>query len=103
MVLHGKQLWPTLGGLCVPCCCQVLELKSADTGGIKAATALVSGPGAFGQLRWESGVHRVTMVPGNEKQGKMQTGTAVVVAMPEASEVRDSAGCLPCTAGLGPQ
>jgi protein subunit release factor A len=28
------------------------------------------------------------MVPGNEKQGKMQTGTAVVVAMPEASEVR---------------
>jgi peptide chain release factor 1 len=66
----------------------VLESKAADTGGIKYATALVSGAGAFGQLRWESGVHRVTMVPGNEKQGKMQTGTAVVVAMPEASEVR---------------
>jgi peptide chain release factor 1 len=74
-----------------------LELKSADTGGIKAATALVSGAGAFGQLRWESGVHRVTMVPDNDKQGRMQTGTAVVIAMPEASEVRGSAACISCS------
>lgn len=71
----------------IVCCLQVLEHKTADTGGIKYATALVSGPGVFGQLRWESGVHRVTMVPANEKAGKMQTGTAVVIALPEASEV----------------
>lgn len=68
---------------------EVLESKSGDSGGIKSATALVSGPGAFGQLRWESGVHRVTMVPSNS-QGKMQTGTTVVIALPEASEVEVS-------------
>ncbi|WIA22515.1 hypothetical protein OEZ85_000957 [Tetradesmus obliquus] len=67
----------------------VLESKSGDSGGIKSATALISGPGAFGQLRWESGVHRVTMVPSNS-QGKMQTGTTVVIALPEASEVEVS-------------
>ncbi|WIA22516.1 hypothetical protein OEZ86_009510 [Tetradesmus obliquus] len=68
---------------------EVLESKSGDSGGIKSATALISGPGAFGQLRWESGVHRVTMVPSNS-QGKMQTGTTVVIALPEASEVEVS-------------
>lgn len=60
-----------------------------ETGGIKSATAVVSGPGAFGALRWEAGVHRVTMVPGNDKNGRMQTGTAVVVVLPEASDVRE--------------
>jgi len=34
---------------------QVLESDSTDLGGIKSATALVSGAGVFGHLRWESG------------------------------------------------
>jgi hypothetical protein len=66
---------------------QVLESKGTDLGGIKSATALVSGSGVFGQFRWESGVHRATMVPDNDKFGRMQTGTAVVIALPEVSEV----------------
>eukprot|EP00775_Hariotina_reticulata_P008267 gene8267-8455_t len=66
---------------------EVLESKGTELGGIKSATALVSGTGVFGQLRWESGVHRATMVPENDKFGRMQTGTAVVVALPEVSEI----------------
>lgn len=66
---------------------QVLESKAGEIGGLKYATALVSGHGVFKQLRWESGVHRVTMVPPNDKAGRMQTGTAAVVALPEASDV----------------
>lgn len=82
------------------CGLQVVESKATDLGGIKAATALVSGRGVFGQLRWECGVHRATMVPPNDKAGRMQTGTAVVIAMPEASEVRlvlrrGVVGCVP--------
>lgn len=66
---------------------QVLDSKATDLGGVKQATAMISGPGAFGQLRWESGVHRATKVPDNDKHGRMQTGTAVVIVLPEASEV----------------
>jgi peptide chain release factor 1 len=65
---------------------QVLDSKPTDLGGIKSATAMISGHGAFGELRWESGVHRATMVPGNDKHGRMQTGTAVVIALPEAPD-----------------
>ena len=74
----------------------MLETKSTDLGGIKSATAVVSGPGAFGQLRWENGVHRATMVPDNDKHGRMQTGTAVVIAMPEASDVSVCTTCAVC-------
>jgi len=78
---------PSLSLSPIPGPLQVLEAKPTDTGGIKTATAVVSGPGAFGQLRWESGVHRATMVPDNDKHGRMQTGTAVVIVLPEASDV----------------
>lgn len=69
-----------------PSLMQVLDSKPTDLGGIKSATAMISGHGAFGELRWESGVHRATMVPGNDKHGRMQTGTAVVIALPEAPD-----------------
>ncbi|KAI8473338.1 MAG: peptide chain release factor 1 [Monoraphidium minutum] len=65
------------------------ELLSAaynDHGGVKAADAMVTGPGAFGRLRWESGVHRAQAVPFTEKTGKVQTGTATVAVLAEASE-----------------
>lgn len=65
----------------------MLDSRPGELGGLRSATALVAGPGAFGALRWESGVHRVTMVPDNDRHGRMQTGTAAVVALPEASEV----------------
>ena len=45
------------------------------------------GEGAFGKLRWESGVHRVQRVPVTENQGRIHTSAATVAVLPEAEEV----------------
>jgi len=56
-------------------------------GGIKEAIFKVNGDGAFGVLRWESGVHRVQRVPATESQGRIHTSAATVAVLPEAEEV----------------
>jgi peptide chain release factor 1 len=65
---------------------EVLSLSQTDGGGIKEVAASVSGKGAFGQLRYESGVHRVQRVPVTEAQGRIHTSTATVAVLPEAEE-----------------
>ena len=45
------------------------------------------GDGAFGVMRWESGVHRVQRVPATENQGRIHTSAATVAVLPEAEEV----------------
>src|SRR5690606_15040323 len=47
----------------------------------------VMGDGAFGTLRWESGVHRVQRVPVTESGGRIHTSAATVAVLPEAEEV----------------
>src|SRR5690606_27430322 len=47
----------------------------------------VMGDGAFGALRWESGVHRVQRVPVTESGGRIHTSAATVAVLPEAEEV----------------
>jgi peptide chain release factor 1 len=47
----------------------------------------VTEPGAYGILKYESGVHRVQRVPATESQGRIHTSAATVVVMPEAEEV----------------
>jgi peptide chain release factor 1 len=56
-------------------------------GGVKEAVFKVSGAGAFGAMRWESGVHRVQRVPATETQGRIHTSAATVAILPEAEEV----------------
>src|SRR5690606_16154544 len=56
-------------------------------GGVKEAIFLVRGPGAYGELRYESGVHRVQRVPATESQGRIHTSAATVAVLPEAEEV----------------
>ena len=56
-------------------------------GGVKEAVFKVIGDGAFGVLRWESGVHRVQRVPATESQGRIHTSAATVAVLPEAEEV----------------
>jgi len=60
-----------------------------DTGlkGIKEAVVEVHGRGAFGLLRFESGVHRVQRVPVTESSGRIHTSTATVAVLPEADDV----------------
>jgi len=60
--------------------------KDNSIGGLKDFTVTVSGPDAYGTLKYEAGVHRVQRVPKTEKQGRVHTSAATVVVMPEIEE-----------------
>jgi peptide chain release factor 1 len=64
-----------------------MSWSDGTLGGIKEAIFKVRGDGAFGVLRWESGVHRVQRVPATESQGRIHTSAATVAVLPEAEEV----------------
>jgi len=64
-----------------------LSLSDGTLGGLKEAVIKIDGPGVFGALRWESGVHRVQRVPATESQGRIHTSAATVAVLPEAEEV----------------
>lgn len=65
----------------------VLELSENDLGGMKEASAEISGVNVFSRLKFESGVHRVQRVPETETQGRIHTSAATVAVLPEAEEV----------------
>ena len=65
----------------------VVDLNETELGGIKEAIVNISGKGAYGRLKYESGVHRVQRVPETESQGRIHTSTATVAVLPEAEEV----------------
>jgi peptide chain release factor 1 len=56
-------------------------------GGYREASFIVRGKDAYGDLRSESGVHRVQRVPATESQGRIHTSAATVAVLPEAEEV----------------
>ena len=66
---------------------QMLEYSEGTKGGVKEAVMKVDGHGAFGELHWESGVHRVQRVPETEAQGRIHTSAATVAVLPEAEEI----------------
>ena len=66
-----------------------LELVSSsenEAGGMKEVIFKISGDNAYGQLKFEGGVHRVQRVPVTESQGRIHTSTATVAVLPEATE-----------------
>ena len=65
----------------------VMSYSEGTLGGIKEVIFKVAGDGAFGAMRWESGVHRVQRVPATEAQGRIHTSAATVAVLPEAEEV----------------
>jgi peptide chain release factor 1 len=66
---------------------EIISMSEGTLGGIKEAVFKVSGPMAFGTMRWESGAHRVQRVPHTESQGRIHTSAATVAVLPEAEEV----------------
>jgi peptide chain release factor 1 len=66
---------------------EMLSLSEGALGGVKEAIFKVNGEGAYGAMRWESGVHRVQRVPATENQGRIHTSAATVAVLPEAEEV----------------
>ena len=65
---------------------EVLTSSETDGGGFREIIFRVVGPGAYGKLKFEGGVHRVQRVPATESSGRIHTSTATVAVLPEAEE-----------------
>ncbi len=66
---------------------EVLASSPSEAGGFKEIIASVTGQGAFGRFKYESGTHRVQRVPATENQGRIHTSAVTVAVLPEAEEV----------------
>ena len=64
-----------------------VDKNETELGGIKEVVLNISGKGAYKQLKFESGVHRVQRVPETESQGRVHTSTVTVAVLPEAEDV----------------
>lgn len=66
---------------------EIMEVTPSELGGVREAIFSVSGEGAYRNLQFESGGHRVQRVPETETQGRVHTSAATVAVLPEATEV----------------
>jgi len=67
---------------------ETLAFAESEPGGVKHASATVTGEGAWAALAHEAGVHCVKRVPATEAQGRVHTSTATVAALPEPTAVQ---------------
>lgn len=66
---------------------ETMDFNSTGLGGLKEVVFTITGEGAYHQLQFESGGHRVQRVPETETQGRIHTSAATVAVMAEATEV----------------
>ncbi len=70
---------------------EILDTNESDLGGFKDVTVALrsrkGADGAWSQLKYEGGVHRVQRVPATESQGRIHTSAAGVLVSPEAEDV----------------
>ena len=66
---------------------EIISASDGEHGGYKEIIANIFGSGAYANLKFESGVHRVQRVPATETQGRIHTSAATVAVLPEAEEV----------------
>lgn len=65
---------------------EVMSAAENEGGGLKEIIFRVEGFGAYGKLKFESGVHRVQRIPTTESQGRVHTSAISVVVLPEVEE-----------------
>ncbi len=68
---------------------EILSASESELGGYKEVIVMIEGDKVFGQLKFESGGHRVQRVPVTEAQGRIHTSACTVAVMAEADEVGD--------------
>ncbi|RXZ43823.1 peptide chain release factor 1 [Crenobacter cavernae] len=66
---------------------EIVSASESDLGGYKEVIARIVGYGAYSQLKFESGGHRVQRVPATETQGRIHTSACTVAVMAEADEL----------------
>lgn len=67
----------------------VMDVTEGTAGGYKEVISSITGDGAYGLLKFESGVHRVQRVPETEQMGRVHTSAASVVVLPEVEDVEE--------------
>ncbi|XP_056148109.1 peptide chain release factor 1-like, mitochondrial isoform X1 [Lampris incognitus] len=65
----------------------ILEYMTSDIGGLRHASASISGPQSYKRMKYEAGVHRVQRIPKTEKQGRTHTSTMTVAVLPQPTEI----------------
>jgi peptide chain release factor 1 len=65
----------------------IISLQETGIGGVHEVTFMIEGKGAYSQLKFEGGVHRVQRVPVTESSGRIQTSTVTVAVLAEAEDV----------------
>ena len=66
---------------------EIINQNQGEHGGYKEIIARIIGQGAYSQLKFESGAHRVQRVPETESQGRVHTSAATVAVLPEVDDV----------------
>jgi peptide chain release factor 1 len=67
---------------------ELLSESPSELGGFKEVVIRLEGENAFGQLRFESGGHRVQRVPTTETQGRIHTSACTVAVLAEPDEAK---------------
>ena len=65
---------------------EIEDISEGTSGGFKEIIFSISGTDVYGNMKFESGVHRVQRVPQTETQGRVHTSAATVMVLPEAEE-----------------
>jgi peptide chain release factor 1 len=65
---------------------EVEDISEGTSGGFKEIIFSITGADVYGDMKFESGVHRVQRVPQTETQGRVHTSAATVMVLPEAEE-----------------
>lgn len=65
---------------------ELMNSHESEQGGFKEIVMKINGDGVYGQMKFESGGHRVQRVPETESQGRVHTSACTVVVMPEIPE-----------------
>lgn len=66
---------------------EIIDINDTGIGGIKEVVFSLDGPSVYGDLKFESGVHRVQRVPETEGSGRVHTSAASVAVLPEVEDV----------------
>ena len=66
---------------------ELIDWNDTGLGGFKEVIFSLKGTGAYGALKYESGVHRVQRVPETEAQGRVHTSAATVAVLPEVEDI----------------
>ena len=66
---------------------EIMDISHNELGGYKEASGAISGKNVFGDMKFESGTHRVQRVPATESKGRVHTSAVTVAILPEPEDI----------------